>query len=72
MDPNQIGEGDVSDQGINSHLATSMSIEQMLKLQEAQQGDTVAGTQQSAATNDAAQPKGQHMLQYYPHSGKVE
>lgn len=72
MDPNQIGEGDVSDQGINSHLATSMSIEQMLKRQEAQQGDTVAGAQQSAATNGAVQPKGQYMLQYYPHSGKVE
>ncbi len=72
MDPNRIGEGDVSDQGINSHLATTMSIEQMLKLREAQQYDTKAGAPQSGATNGSAQQVGQHMLQYYPNSGKVE
>lgn len=72
MDPNRIGEGDVSDQGINSHLATTMSIEQMLKLQELQRYGAPPGEQQTAAGHDPTQQVGQHMLQYYPHSGKVE
>ena len=72
MDPNHIGAGDVSDQGINSHLATTMSIEQMLKQQMIQRYGASAREQQLAPGQEPHQPIDQYIPQYYPHSGKVE
>ncbi len=34
IDPNGVGDGDVSDQGIDAHLAQAMSVEQFLKREQ--------------------------------------